>query len=429
MKKTSRRIFLQQLAGGSSLVLAPSVWANAEGSKIPFGKAENCIFLWFGGGMAQIDTFDPKRKGDPKERIAGSAYDSIKTAVDGVRVCEHLPGIADRLDRMTILRTINHNVIDEHGAATNRMYTGRNVSGTVVYPSFGAIVNHELGAATGVPGYVLVGYPSVSRGPGFLGSRCGFLYLTDTRVGPAGLSRPQWIDRERAIRRADLLAKIRKSTRDSLPKDHPVLQYDDVIGQSQELVAGTFKETFELEREPASLRETYGGEFGQRCLLARRLVQKGVRFVEVSHNLNFVNGTGWDTHNQGQLMQHVLIKEVDVAVSALLDDLEKKQMLDKTLIVLSTEFGRPAAFDAGGGRGHQGSSFSTVLAGGGLNHVGAWGETDELSTTPISHPVSVPDFHATIHQALGIDPSKELFDGDRPVPITDGGTPVAKLFT
>ena len=421
-----RRTFLKQIGAGGALVLAPSVRAD---SSIPFGKAEHCIFLWFGGGMAHIDTFDPKRKGDPKGRVAGSAYDAIGTAVDGVQVCEHLPGLAARLDRMTILRGTNHDVIDEHGAATNRMYTGRKVSGTVVYPSIGSIINHELETGVGTPGYVLVGYPSVSRGPGFLGPRHGFMYLTDTRVGPAGLSRPAWLDAERAQRRANLLETIRKSTREHLPAGHPVLQYDDVITQSQAMAAGSLKAAFELEREPAALRETYGGEFGQRCLLARRLVQEGVRFVEVLHNLNFVNGTGWDTHNQGQLNQHLLIQEVDVAVAALLDDLEKKQLLDKTLIVLASEFGRPASFDGGGGRGHQGSTFSTVLAGGGLNHVGAWGETDELSKKPLSGAVSVADFHATIHQALGIDPHKELFDGDRPVSITDMGTPVSKLFS
>ena len=378
--------------------------------------------------MAQIDTFDPKRKGDPQKRLAGSAYDAIETAVSGVQLCQHLPRVAQRLDRMTILRTTNHDVIDEHGAATNRMYTGRKVSGTVVYPSIGSIVNHQLESPVGVPGYVLVGYPSVSRGPGFLGSRYGFLYLTDTRVGPAGLSRPVWLDQQRAQRRAKLLETIRRSTRERLPPGHPVLQYDDVIGQSQELAAGPFRDSFELGREPASLRETYGGEFGQRCLLARRLVQEGVRFVEVLHNLNFINGTGWDTHNQGQLKQHLLIQEVDVALSALVDDLEQKQMLDKTLIVVASEFGRPAQFDGGGGRGHQGSAFSTVLAGGGLRHCGAWGETDELSQRPLTHPVSVADFHATIHHALGIDPHRELFDGDRPVPITDNGAPVANLF-
>ena len=423
---TDRRTFLTQLAGSA---FVPSLLAEDSANAIPFGKAEACIFLWFGGGMSQIDTFDPKGVGDPGKRIGGSAYQAIRSAVDGVNVCEHLPRVADRLDRMTILRATNHGVIDEHGAATNRVYTGRPVSGTLRYPSIGSIINHQLKVDVGIPGYVLIGYPSVSRGPGFLGSRHGFVYLTDTRLGPAGLARPTWLNSKRAARRADLLDIIRESTRQESPQDHPLLQYDDVIGQSQDLAEGSFKETFELEREPASLRETYGSEFGQRCLLARRLVQRGVRFVEVLHNLNFVNGTGWDTHNEGQLNQHLLIQDVDVALSALMDDLKKQQLLDKTLIVLASEFGRPAQFDAGGGRGHQGSAFSTVLAGGGLNHCGAWGETDELSKMPVNHPVSIPDFHATIHQALGIDPHKELFDGDRPVPITDGGKPVPSLFS
>ncbi|MFT4640783.1 MAG: hypothetical protein ACI8T1_004116 [Verrucomicrobiales bacterium] len=422
---TNRRTFLTQL---SASALASSFLAETAATAVPFGKAEACIFLWLGGGMAQIDTFDPKRLGDPSKRVAGSAYKSIGTAVDGINVCEHLPRVADRLDRMTILRTTNHSVIDEHGAATNYVYTGRPVSGTVVYPSLGSIINHQLESAAGIPGYVLIGYPSVSRGPGFLGSRHGFVYLTDTRLGPAGLARPTWLEPDRAERRGKLLDIIRESTRQGLPQDHPIVDYDDVIGQSQALAEGSFKETFELDREPAALRETYGSEFGQRCLLARRLVQGGARFVEVLHNLNFTNGTGWDTHNEGQLKQHLLIQDVDIALSALMDDLENKQMLDKTLIVLASEFGRPAEFDAGGGRGHQGAAFSTVLAGGGLNHCGAWGETDELSKKLLTHPVSIPDFHATIHQTVGIDPHKELFDGDRPIPITDGGVPLKALF-
>lgn len=423
---TNRRTFLTQLAGG---LIAPSLLAETTAPKIPFGKAEACIFLWFGGGMAQIDTFDPKRLGDPGKRVAGSAYKAIDTAVSGVQVCEHLPRVADRLDRMTILRTTHHRVIDEHGAATNRVYTGRPVSGTVVYPSIGSIVNHQLESEASIPGYVLIGYPSVSRGPGFLGARNGYVYLTDLRLGPAGLSRPTWLESDRAARRLKLLETIRESTRQALPQNHPIAQYDDVISQSQALTEGSFREVFELDREPASLRESYGSEFGQRCLTARRLVQRGVRFVEVLHNLNFTNGTGWDTHNEGQMKQHLLIQDVDIALSALMDDLENQQMLDKTLIVLASEFGRPAQFDARGGRGHQSAAFSTVVAGGGLNHCGAWGETDELSKKPVSHPVSIPDFHATTHQALGIDPHKELSDGDRPIPITDGGVPVRHLFT
>ena len=172
-----------------------------------------------------------------------------------------------------------------------------------------------------------------------------------------------------------------------------------------------------------------GGEFGQRCLLARRLTESGVRFVEVSHNLNFLNGTGWDTHNQGQKNQHLLIEELDTALAALVRDLEARKRLDKTLIVVGTEFGRPAEFDGGGGRGHQGTCFSLVLAGGGLKHRGAYGVTDDLAKKIVEKPVSVPDFHATICATLGIDPAKSLAGGPRPVPVTDDGKPIAALFS
>jgi arylsulfatase A-like enzyme len=158
------------------------------------------------------------------------------------------------------------------------------------------------------------------------------------------------------------------------------------------------------------------------------LTEHGVRFVEVSHNLNFVNGTGWDTHKEGQQNQWTLIEELDQATAALIDDLEARGRLDKTLIVIATEFGRPPEFDGAGGRGHQSKAFTLVLAGEGLSHRGALGTTDELSKSIVERPVSIPDFHATIHHALGIDFRVELYDGNRPVPITDNGTPVAELF-
>ena len=176
------------------------------------------------------------------------------------------------------------------------------------------------------------------------------------------------------------------------------------------------------------MRNRYGGEFGQRCLLSRRLIERGVRFVEVSHNLNFLNGAGWDVHNEGILNQHRLIQELDQAVAALIVDLEEKRLLDKTLIVITTEFGRPPEFDSGGGRGHQGAAFTCVLAGGGLRHRGAWGETDDRGKKIASHPVGVPDFFATICAAVGVDYRKNLYDGDRPVPITDRGQPIRSLF-
>jgi len=419
----SRRTFLK-ISGASALSTAV---ASEPTAPLKLGKAEHCIFIWLGGGMAQVDTFDPKALGDAKSKPskAGSYYKSIETAVPGVRLTEHLAQTAKLMDRVTAVRTINHRVIDEHAFATNLVHTGRMISGNVVYPSVGSIVAHERGAANPeVPAYMLIGYPNVSRGPGFLGAKSGFVYLTDTESGPAGFTRPADVPSERAAARASLLAPLQNR----FPQGSAPWDYQEAQSDALRMAGPGFMRNFQLSEEPGSLRQRYGGEFGQRCLLARRLVQAGVRFIEVSHNLNFINGTGWDTHNDGQLQQHGLIRELDTALSALIEDLERQRILDKTLVVIGTEFGRPSAFDGGGGRGHQGTAFSLVLAGGGLNHQGAYGVTDDLCKLPVENPVSIPDFHATIHAALGINPNKELLDGSRPVPITDGGMPIAKLF-
>lgn len=423
-----RRSFLKQstlLAGGAVLT---SPFAGAvEVAHFPKGKAEHCIFMWLGGGMAQIDTFDPKAKGNSQAnpKIAGSEYDSIETAVPKVKFTEHLVRSAKLAERMTVIRSMNHHVIDEHAFATNLVHTGRLISGSTTYPSIGSIIAHARGAVNStVPAYILIGYPNVSRGPGFLGSKAGFVYLTDTESGPAGFTRPHGIDAARAARRQALLQPLSER----IDTASISAQYLEAQREALRLAGPEFMRHFDLSKEPAELRESYGGEFGQRCLLSRRLVQAGVRFIEVSHNLNFINGTGWDTHNEGQKNQHILIKELDVALSALITDLEQKKLLDKTLIVVATEFGRPGTYDGRGGRGHQGTAFSLVLAGGGLRHCGAYGVTDELSKNVLENPVSVPDFHATIHAALGIDPSMDIYDGARPVPITDQGTPIASLF-
>ncbi|MCA9205279.1 MAG: DUF1501 domain-containing protein, partial [Planctomycetales bacterium] len=410
--QTTRRHFLAAgVAAGCGLALPRLASTDDKlNANLLKGQAEHVISIWLGGGMGQIDTFDPKRKGDPKKKLAGSYYDSIETAVPGVRVCEHLPQLAGLMDRVTAVRSVHHEVIDEHAAATNRMHTGRPISGTVTYPSLGSIVAHERGAAgDGAPPYVLIGYPNVTRGPGFLGTRDSYLYLTDTNQGPAGLTRPDGITPRSQSRREELLAVLKRNADPTT--DQRLLDYDAAIEQSLKLSGPEFMRVFQLDREPADLRNRYGGEFGQRCLLSRRLIERGVRFIEVSHNLNFLNGIGWDVHNEGILNQHKLIQELDTAVATLITDLEAKRMLDKTLIVVTTEFGRPPEFDSGGGRGHQGTAFSCVLAGGGLSHRGAWGETDEIAKKIVSNPVSVPDFFATICAAVGIDYHKNLYDG------------------
>ncbi|MEZ5355695.1 MAG: DUF1501 domain-containing protein [Bryobacteraceae bacterium] len=410
--------------------LKSAAFAAAELPKsLPKGRADACIFLWLGGGAAQMDTWDPKQKGDGAKK-AGSYYEAIDTAIPGEKVCEHLKRTAPLMDRTVVVRTVSHDITSEHAAAANLVHTGRKPSGTIIYPSIGSIVSNQLGSKSEeVPAYVVMGYPNITRDPGFLGARFGYVYLTQVETGPNGLMRAPDVDLNRQDRRETLLAKLREGYAARAAGDQVVAQQDAITKAAFKLAGPRFLNVFDLARESAALRESYGGEFGQRCLLARRLVQSGVRFVEVSHNLNFLNGSGWDTHNEGQLNQHLLIRELDAALSSLITDLEKNKMLDTTLVVVATEFGRPAEFDSGGGRGHQSESFSMVLAGGGLKTGQVVGVTDELAKKAVTKPVTVPDFHATIHCALGIDPHKNLYAGERPVPITDHGQPLVELFS
>ncbi|MFZ9605140.1 MAG: DUF1501 domain-containing protein, partial [Opitutales bacterium] len=306
-----RRSFVTAL--GLAPFAASPLFANS-GVAGPKGKAEHCIFIWLGGGMGQADTFDPKALGDNKatKKKPGSLYPSIETSVPGVRLCEHLPRTAKLMEHVTAVRSVNHKVIDEHAFATNLVHTGRMISGNAVYPSIGSIVAHRRGAADpSVPAYMLIGYPNVSRGPGFLGIKDGYIYLVDTETGPNGFTTPGEVSPDRKNARLALLEALGERA----PGGSAVEEYAAAQQEAFRLAGPSFMRHFDLKQESPAVRASYGGEFGQRCLLARRLVQGGVRFVEVSHNLNFINGSGWDVHNEGIDNQHVLIRELDHALA------------------------------------------------------------------------------------------------------------------
>ncbi|HWL09500.1 MAG TPA: DUF1501 domain-containing protein [Planctomicrobium sp.] len=432
---STRREFLSQSIALTAAATATGLTTVHASSKEALkkkiaGTAEHCIFLWLGGGASQIDTFDPKRVSSDGRKDPGSAYPAIDTAIPDVQVCEHLARTASRLDRCVPIRSVHHDVIDEHAAAAYRMHVGRPTNDTVVNPSLGSMITYMKQPANDhVPAYVLMGNPSPARDPGFLGAKYGYLTLLETNRGPEGVVRPQRVTEERHSRRMKLLEQMRSHFTAETGDERLVKNYLEAADAGFRLSGPEFLNVFDLNQEPTSLREAYGDDFGQRCLLARRLVERGSRFVEVSYNLNFVNGTGWDTHQEGQENQHLLIQSLDQSFAALLDDLEEKKLLDKTLIVISTEFGRPAKFDGGGGRGHHSDSFSVLLAGGGLKTGQAIGITDELGVNIVDRPVSVPDLFATILAGMGIDWTEELYAGDRPVPPTEGGIPIAELFT
>lgn len=426
----TRREFV---AAASTGLLLPDVFA-AEHPKhehvLPRGTAEHVILLWMGGGQSQVDTWDQKRVTKDGLKDPGSAYPGIETAIQDVQICEHLAQVAPRMDKCVPVRSVWHDVIDEHGAAAYRMHTGRPISGTIVYPSLASIVSALKGPDSDLmPTYVLMGQQSAGRNPGFLGAEHGPLVLTSTKEGPQGLARPARISETRVQRRGDLLQAAQQDFLLKTSHDRRVAGDIAVTENGFRLAGPEFMSSFDLKHESDDTRLRFGDEFGQRCLLARRLIERGCRFVEVSYDLNFKNGTGWDTHQDGQKSQHVLIQSLDAALSALIDDLERKKLLDTTLVVVMGEFGRPSDFDKQGGRGHQGKAFSVVLAGGGLRTGQAIGETDELCTSIIQQPVSVPDLFATILAAIGCNPSETLYAGNRPVPVTDRGVVIPQLFS
>jgi uncharacterized protein (DUF1501 family) len=266
------------------------------------------------------------------------------------------------------------------------------------------------------------------RGPGFLGGKANYLYITDTEAGPEGLQIPKGLTREDYNQRRKDLEEFSAAYR-SKHAEGPIADYSAVATHAFGMMDPKFQSAFTVNEEPADLREAYGGEFGQRLLLSRRLVERGVRFVECSFNIKFINGYGWDTHAFSQKRLHLMIRQLDRALNVLIEDLDKKKMFDRTLVVLATEFGRPPEFDGQGGRGHQASVFSSVLFGGGIRGGKVIGVSDELGRLPKERPVSIPDYHATIHHTLGIPADKHLFTPDgRPVPVTDYGTPLAEIL-
>ena len=402
---------------------------EADSKTRPRATADTCIFVWLAGGMCHVDTFDPKLKGNGQE-IAGSYYNPIETSMPGIQVCKHLPRVAERMDRFAIVRSLNHQFA-EHTQAVDFVHTGRVASGTIVYPSIGSIVSHQLGGFDPkAPAYVVVGNPMQPRGPGFLGGKYNFVYLTDTEAGPSALRLPDGVSAQQYEEWTRTLKSFSEPYLDKHAGTPTVQAYASVMDRGFEMMSPKFQSAFSVKEEPAELRESYGKEFGQRLLLSRRLVENGIRFVECSFNLHFINGYGWDAHAFAQKRVHLLIRQLDRGLSALVEDLERRGLLDRTLVVVATEFGRPPEFDGQGGRGHQSVAYSTVLFGGGVRGGQSIGATDELGREIVERPVSIPDLHATIHRALGIDPEEPLMTpGGRPVPITDFGRPVEELFS
>jgi hypothetical protein len=399
--------FFNQLAAAADA--APGAAPNAG---LPgFGKAKRVIFIELAGGMSHIDTFDPKEGGN---KGPGAAL-STKA---GFQVTEFLPETAKVADKIAVVRNMSAKV-GVHASAAYLMRTGFEQRGTVQHPTLGAWAQHFLGASSKtLPSSVCVGRAS-NHGNGWFPAAYSPLPI----LSPAdGLQNVRALaEGDTQAKRADLLAQLDGGLGGGAA-DENVKAYNEFYEATFQLMKSKDLAAFDLAAEPAATRARYGtSKFGQGCLLARRLVENGVRFVEVSLG-------GWDMHATLETRMKDVGADFDRAFAALIQDLESKGMLDTTLVAVTTEFGRKPDF-SGGGRGHHPLVFSTVLAGGGVKRGFVNGASDAKGYAPDGDGVSPGSLHATIAHAAGLPVQTDIITpAGRPMQVGNKAKPVAALF-
>jgi Protein of unknown function (DUF1501) len=394
-------------------------------------RRKSCILLWMSGGPSQTDTFDPK----PGHANSGP-FKPIATAVPGMLLGPHLPKLARQAKDLAIIRSMSTKEGD-HGRATYYLRTGYLPSGPVRYPALGSLVANEFddGSAE-LPGFVSIspyrGINPAAFTSGFLGPKCASLNVGERNQGAGAdtggyslqvedLEIPRGIGRPRADERLELMQTLGNGFLTTRP-GVASFSHQSAYIRAVKMMRSSAAKAFDLDEEPAAVHEAYGrNPFGQGCLLARRLVERGVAFVEVT--LSSVDGNaalGWDTHAQNFQTVERLCGVLDAGWSTLMTDLRSRGLLDSTLIVWMGEFGRTPKINESAGRDHFPNAWSTVLAGGGIRGGQAIGNTGVDGEEVKDRPVLVPDLLATVVKGLGIDPAKQnIEDNGRPIRIVD----------
>ena len=414
--------FLQiraQQAAANALASAP-----ARAPAPAPAKAQAVIQIFLPGGIAQQECFDPKPYAPSEYR---GPYSSIDTKVTGLRFSQHFPRMASVADRMTVVRTMSHGEA-AHERGTHNLFTGYRPSPALQYPSVGSVVAHELGPKTALPPYVCVPtLPNLYANSGYLSSAYGPFCLGSDPANKGfkvrDLNAPAGVDDARYERRRSMLQAVDEHF-EQLEKADAIDASDSFYEAAFALLASpAAKAAFDLAAEPDPLRDEYGrNAAGQRMLLARRLIEAGVRFVSLTFG-------GWDHHDNLAGAFAPQARPLDQAFAALLTDLEKRGLLDSTLVLLTTEFGRTPKINRTEGRDHWPRVFSIVLAGGGIKRGAFYGTSNATCTEPDDVALGVEDFAFTLFTLLGIDPEKKLLaPGDRPVAIVKGGKLVKELL-
>lgn len=427
-RRNCLQLGLTALAGGSFFDLL-RLRAMAGDSTKPL---TSCILIWLDGGPSHYETFDPKPNA-PKE-IRGE-FRPIQTKLPGVQFDEHLPKLAGMADKLCIVRSICHNQ-GNHGAGNHYMMTGAPTRipvgcGAFVsfHPSLGAVAAHERGAPAGLPAYFSLPSMTRSGGPNFLGARYAPFVVPDNpssssfRVRDVAL--PRGLDEQRFSQRTKMRALVDRLPRlESEVSGDPVKSLDQNYDQGFELVRSKqAQEAFDIHRESDKVRDRYGrNSFGQRALLARRLVEAGVPFVTI-------NEGGWDHHVDIFDKLKKRLPNFDQTVSTLVQDLAERNMLDTTLVVVLGEFGRTPKVNNRGGRDHWSNAMSVMFAGCRTPQGAVIGATDPRGYSAVDRVLSPENFASTIYRKLGIDPDKILYTPQgRPTHIVSDPTPIKELF-
>jgi hypothetical protein len=429
-----RRDFLRfSLAG--ALGVSASGWmprlAQAAGEAAArHGKA--CILLWMQGGPSQTDTFDLK-----PGHANGGPFKAIETAASGVQISQHLPGLSKEFKDLAIIRSLVSTEGD-HGLGTQLMMTGQQPRQQAVrYPCLGSLLSKELGRDdTDLPNYVSLS-PMRLGDAGFLGPNFSPLTVSGESNDPntrANLTledlSPRGKDELAMKKQFDVLKFMQQGFGANYSGDS-VKAHSASYAKAMRMVETQGRKAFQLEEEKPELRDAYGrNRFGQGCLLARRLVERGVAFVEVTLGSTPTSPVGWDTHGDNFNLVRQLSEVLDPAWATLMRDLRERGLLDSTLVVWMGEFGRTPKINEAGGRDHFPTAWSVVLGGAGIKGGQAIGKTSAGGDEVADRPVKVPDLYATICTALGVQPTKENISPEgRPISLVDkSGQAIAELI-
>ena len=417
----NRRDFASRLAkaflGVGLLPAALPGALTAASPPVPGGRAKSVIYLFMNGGMSHLDTFDPK----PGTEAQGPV-EPIATSADGIQVSEHFPLTASQMKRIAVVRSLQSNQ-GAHDRGQYFMRTGYTKRGTIQHPAMGAWSLQLSGSANPtLPANVRIGRDSRHPGAGFMESRLAPLPIGDPTAGLQNSQLAKGVSEPRLNGRLKLASDLDAHFRNRYDLKN-VRAYTDAYDDAIKLMNSRDLAVFDVSRESQDTRGEYGeNAFGQGCLLARRLVESNVRFVEVSLG-------GWDTHQDNFNRMETQAAILDRALATLINDLARRGLLDTTLVVLATEFGRTPTINQNTGRDHYPKAFTGLFAGGGIRGGQVYGQTDEDGSEVIENAVTIPDFNATIAHAMNL-PQDEVITSPsgRPFTVANKGKPITALF-